>query len=128
MSEREQIYELYVRYAFAIDAQRYEEWVGYFTDDGVFDSSRLGRFEGHEQLRQFTETYDRAREGGQIRHVISNFNVEIAGDVANGACYLNLYLTKGGKTEMVGVGTYQDRLRKIGGKWLFESRKVVIDR
>lgn len=41
MSDREQIYELYVRYAFAIDARRYEEWIGYFTDAGVFDSSRL---------------------------------------------------------------------------------------
>jgi 3-phenylpropionate/cinnamic acid dioxygenase small subunit len=128
MSDREQIHDLYVRYAFAIDARRYDEWIDYFTKDGVFDSSRLGRFEGHEQLRRFTEIYERAREGGQIRHVISNLEVEVTDDHARGACYLCLYRTKDGKTEMIGVGAYEDRLRKVGGKWLFESRKVVTDR
>jgi ketosteroid isomerase-like protein len=127
MGDREQIHELYARYALAIDAGRYDEWVGYFTEDGVFDSSRMGRFEGREQLRRFTETYDRAREGGQIRHVISNVLVNIAGDTATGTCYLNLYITKNGKTEMIGVATYDDRLRKVNGRWVFQSRKVVMD-
>ncbi|SRR5579875_3167102 len=127
MDDRQKIEELYVRYAFAIDGRQYDEWISCFTEDGVFDSSRMGRFAGRDELRKFVEKYERLLEGGQIRHVISNVLVDVAGERARGRCYLNLYLTKNGKTEMIGVGTYEDQLRKVDGRWLFESRKVVLD-
>ena len=52
--DREQIRELYARYAFTIDHGPYEDWVKCFTEDGVFDSPRMGRHEGHDALRKFT--------------------------------------------------------------------------
>jgi len=125
--EREQIRELYVRYALSIDEDRREDWVACFTEDGVFESPRLGRHAGREGLREFTRIYKEAQAGAQVRHVMSNISVQIEGERATGMCYLTYYHTKGGKSELAAVGGYRDKLRKVGGKWLFEHRKVFVD-
>ena len=52
--DREQIRELYARYAFTIDHGPYEDWVKCFTSNGIFESPRLGRHEGEDALRKFT--------------------------------------------------------------------------
>ena len=38
VEDREQIRELYARYAFYIDSSKFEEWVNCFTEDGIFES------------------------------------------------------------------------------------------
>ncbi len=56
--DREQIRELYARYAFTIDHGPYEDWVKCFTEDGVFESPRLGRHEGTRRAASsFTAIY-----------------------------------------------------------------------
>ncbi len=127
IEEREEIRELYVRYALTIDEDRREEWVACFTDDGVFESPRLGRYAGREELLRFTRVYKEFQAGAQVRHMVNNISVQIEGDRATGTCYLTYYHTKGGKSELAAVGGYHDRLRKVGGKWLFEHRKVFVD-
>lgn len=127
IEEREQIRELYVRYALSIDADRSEDWVACFTEDGVFESKRLGRHAGREALMAFTRLYKEYQAGAQVRHVISNISVRIEGDRATGTCYLTYYHSKNGKSELAAVGGYNDRLRKVDGKWLFEYRKVFVD-
>jgi len=125
--EREQIRDLYYRYALAIDADQREDWVACFTDDGVFDSRRLGKHAGHDQLTAFTRIYREHLAGGQARHVVNNILIKLDGDHATGSCYLTYYQTKNGKTELAAIGGYNDKLRKVDGKWLFEYRKVFVD-
>jgi len=127
IEEREQIRELYVHYALTIDADRREDWVACFTEDGVFESRRLGRHAGRDQLMAFTRLYKEHQAGAQVRHVVNNISIKLDGDHATGACYLTYYQTKNGKTELAAIGGYNDRLRKVDGQWLFEYRKVFVD-
>jgi hypothetical protein len=50
LEDREMVRELYSRYAHTLDDGRYEEWVGCFIPDGVFDSPWVGRHVGSENL------------------------------------------------------------------------------
>ncbi len=125
--DREEIRELYARYAFTIDHGPYEDWVKCFTPDGVFDSPRMGRHEGHEGLRKFTAMYKHSAGDALVRHMITNVTFRIEGDRAMGGCYLNYYHVKGGKATLEALGRYQDELRKVDGEWLFQYRRVYID-
>jgi 3-phenylpropionate/cinnamic acid dioxygenase small subunit len=127
LEDREQIRELYARYAFTIDYGPHEEWVRCFTPDGVFDSPRLGRHEGHDGLTKFTATYAASHGDAQVRHMMTNVTFRIEGDMAKGGCYLTYYHCKNGKATLQAIGRYQDELRKIDGEWLFQYRRVFID-
>jgi hypothetical protein len=127
LEDREQIRELYARYAFTIDYGPYDEWVRCFTVDGVFDSPRLGRHEGHEGLTKFTSTYKASHGDAQVRHMMTNVTFRIEGDMAKGGCYLTYYHCKNGKAILQAIGRYQDELRKVDGDWLFQYRRVFID-
>ncbi len=127
LEDREQIRELYARYAMAIDTSDYDAWVDCFTEDGVFESTRFGRHAGAQGLRRFTAIYRESLGGAQVRHVITNETFQIEGDRGTGACYLVYYHCKDGRVQQTAVGHYRDRLRKAGGKWRFESRQVALD-
>jgi len=43
VEDREQIRELYARYAIYLDSSKFEEWVNCFTEDGIFESPPLGK-------------------------------------------------------------------------------------
>jgi 3-phenylpropionate/cinnamic acid dioxygenase small subunit len=125
--ERPAIRDLYFRYALEIDEGHYDRWIDCFTNDGTFDSPRFGRHVGHDGLRKFAAIYRESLGGAKVRHVITNVLVDIEGDRATGTCYLSYYHTKHGTTELAGMGGYRDKLRKVDGRWLFESRQVFID-
>ena len=125
--DREEIRELYARYAFTINDGRYDEWINCFTPTGVFDSPHLGRHEGHEALRKFTATYNGSRGDAQARHMMTNVTFRIEGDMAKGGCYLTYYHCKNGKAILQAIGRYRDELRKLDGEWLFQYRCVSID-
>ena len=125
--DREQIRELYARYAITIDNERFEDWVQCFTPDGTFDSPIYGQFPGHDKLREFSQSYYRSWEGGKVRHMMVNVSFDIDGDNATGFCNLIYFSIKDGKTEMAAVGGYNDKLRKDRGEWRFSYRKVHID-
>jgi len=125
--DREDIRELYARYAYTIDHGRHEEWVACFTADGVFDSPRLGRHEGRDGLRRFAVMYKESNGAAQVRHMMTNVTFQVNGDRAAGGCYLTYYHCKNGKASLEALGRYEDELRKVDGAWLFQRRRVFID-
>ena len=125
--DREQIRELYARYAYTVDLGRYHDWVQCFTEDGVFDSPIFGQHKGPQGLLKFTALYKESQGGAQVRHVMSNVTFAIDGDRATGGCYLSYYHCKDGKVSLAALGRYVDKLRKVNGEWLFENRKVHLD-
>ena len=126
--DREQIRELYARYAIFVDSMRFEEWVNTFTPDGVFESPLFGKFAGHDILRKFTQQYHESWNGGGVRHMMVNVSFDIIGDTATGFCNLIYFSIKDGKSELSATGGYNDTLRKLNGEWLFTHRKVFIDK
>jgi 3-phenylpropionate/cinnamic acid dioxygenase small subunit len=122
-----EIQQLYARYSRTLDEKRHEEWLDCFTEDGVVEGPNFGRYGGREQLRQFLVKYRSETKMFQMRHVISNLEVEIQGDSATGSCYILHYRTYRGHPELSAIGSYHDHLRKVGGKWLFADRKATWD-
>src|SRR3989442_581686 len=104
LEDREQIRDLYARYALTIDEDDREGWVACFTEDGVFESPRFGRHPGRDALRKFTALYKDSQHGAQVRHVITNLVIQIEGDHASGSCYLTYYHSKDAKSELAAVG------------------------
>ncbi len=125
--DREEIRELYARYAHTIDDGRFEEWIECFTEDGVFESPRFGKHSGRDGLRRFAAIYKESLGGAKPFHQITNVMFKVEGDRARGSCYLTYYHCKDGKTALSAAGHYTDQLRKSDGQWRFESRKVSID-
>jgi 3-phenylpropionate/cinnamic acid dioxygenase small subunit len=126
--DREQIRELYARYAIYVDNSQFEDWVNCFTADGVFESPLLGKHTGSDALRKFCASYKESWAGAQVRHMMVNVSFDIHGDHAHGTCNLIYFHIKNNKTELAAVGGYRDELRKVDGNWLFTHRKVWIDK
>ena len=128
VADREEIRELYARYALTIDDSQFEDWVNCFTPDGVFDSPIYGRSAGYDALRKFAASYKGSWAGARVRHMMVNVSFKIEGDRATGQCNLIYYRIKDGKTELAAIGGYKDELRKENGDWRFSLRRVFIDK
>lgn len=126
--DREQIRELYARYAIYVDNSQFEDWVNCFTEDGIFESPLLGKHAGREALRKFCTSYKESWGGAQVRHMMVNVSFDVHGDHGHGTCNLIYFHIKNNKTELAAVGGYRDELRKVGGNWLFAHRKVWVDK
>jgi 3-phenylpropionate/cinnamic acid dioxygenase small subunit len=132
--DREAIKDLYSRYAFATDNDRFDEWANTFTPDGWMSSPShpSGRVTGREDLRAMVSGNSAwLRDQGIVkqRHINANFRISVEGDEAWGTCNILYYwLRPTGVTELVGIGGYRDLLRKIDGAWYFVSRDGYFDR
>lgn len=123
------INDLFIRYATALDRGDVETVVGCFTEDGVVDSPVMGSFSGVAAIREFAERNARLRQSGaQMRHAITNVQMDVDADSARATCYLLNYITRDGKTELVSPGEYDCRLVKTNGTWRFTYRLVTLDR
>lgn len=125
-----QINELFTRYATALDSCEVDAVIACFTQDGRIESPALGSFIGHVEIRDFAERTAglKANHGAQFRHVLSNLRVDVVGDRAHATCYLLDFITRDGTTELLSPGQYECTLRRSEGKWLFDSRVVIMDR
>src|SRR5438067_913470 len=122
LEDRLAINDLFVRYTTALDRGDVE------TPDGSLDSPAVGRHAGHAAIRGFAEHFALFHENGaQLRHVISNLAVEIAGDHATATCYLLNVLTRDGKSRLLAPGRYECELVKNAGQWRFQTRVVILD-
>ncbi len=82
--DREQIRELYARYAHTVDFGRYDEWVECFTETEFSRVPCFGQHKGPQGLLKFTALYKESQGGAQVRHVMSNVTFTIDGDNATG--------------------------------------------
>ena len=128
IEDRFRIHDLFARYMRSIDNYDEAELFSCFTEDGVLETPVLGgTFAGREGQRQFVRNARKAGEGRQMRHLFTNLEVEVAGDIARARAYLVVNSTQDGKTTIFHAGHYDCRLKKVAGNWLFEYRKVFID-
>ncbi|MFF4114263.1 nuclear transport factor 2 family protein [Streptomyces sp. NPDC001714] len=104
-----------------------------FTEDGWWEWPPPGdgrRAEGRAALA----AYFGSRPPGRLsRRVMSNILVTVTGpDTATATSYFQTYRVDGhdGRTVPAGppvqVGHYQDRFRRLDGRWLLASRSLVL--
>jgi 3-phenylpropionate/cinnamic acid dioxygenase small subunit len=128
VEDRLKIHDLFVRYTSAVDDWNEAEVLACFTEDGVLVTPVLGgRFAGREGQRKFISAGRSRSDGAQTRHLFSNLDIRLDGERATARSYLVVYSTRNDKTELAVTGRYDCRLRKLGDRWFFEYRGVLID-
>ncbi len=122
MDDYEEIRQLVARYNVAFDDLDVEGWVSCFTPDGFFERSNAGRsYQGRDQLAELISGFDI-----RGRHVTTDFQIQLNGDVATMSCYL-MYLDRANHHAVAMFGVYDDELVKVDGSWKFASRKLEVD-
>ena len=134
LEERQEIEDLFFRYAQALDFGREDDLHDIFTTDAVLDSPLSGDCD--EGIQEFVarKAADRATGERVSRHVITNFRMDGDGDIAHVTAYMLEFITwlKAGPqhpsptTEFMFAGHYDCTLRRVDGRWRI-GRRVYID-
>jgi hypothetical protein len=120
LEDRAEIIELTARYCRYVTEASKERIVALYTSDGVFDRSNAGGTvaKGHTEL---LKTYGNSGPNAFLP-VIHNHVIELDGDEATGTCVVESPVRAGKPAGF--VSRYEDRYRRVNGKWLFAERKV----
>jgi hypothetical protein len=112
-----------------------QQWVDYFTDDGVFGvRGREGladipdvRVQGPEALASFRTRQTRAPEKYQ-KHLMVEPVITFQGrDEATVVSYMLIVDSGGGRIFVLVFGRFHDRMVKQGGRWRFKERIFEIE-
>jgi len=129
IEDRIAIEDLFVRYTTSLDAFDIAGIESCFIEDCLLQTPQNGEFRGRSSIREWMKPNLTVKDlGGQFRHIISNFVIDVDGGRAKAQCYLLDYLTVGGKTELLSPGIYDCDLVKRDGEWLFVRRAVIMDK
>jgi hypothetical protein len=126
LEEKDQIRELLAAYCWHYDSAQFEEWIALWADDPVFDIDGT-RHSGRDFLVKFTQSATLVNGKPPMKHYIMNDIIEVKADAvtATAKCYLLVVRKQAGGALLAGsAGTYEDKLVKKNGKWLFAERKV----
>lgn len=125
--EKDAIREVMARYCHALDAGRFDEVAGLFSEDGEWTTdydSATGR-EAIEAM--LTRNVPRKGEGPQRKHFITNIVIKLDGHTADAVSdYLIIRESEAGLIPVMG-GTYIDRFEKQDGAWRFSRKELVHD-
>ena len=124
LADREEIRELIARYAHRV-AHR-QPFSDLFTDDGVYRShpspGSVRETRGRSNLAARFDSNPQSAESALP--MIHNFLISISGDDAIGICANELRITQNG-TSIIASGYYQDRYRRVNGRWKFAERDIT---
>jgi hypothetical protein len=125
LEDKEAIRDVISRYAFAADLGRYDDFVGNFSDEGVwrvtgFDvrgNELRGEFAGRDQLMATISSPGHAAMVNNEQHLLVNFLIDVKGDTASAIGHLVQTLRwRGG----FGIGTcrmVKVALGREDGEW-----------
>jgi ketosteroid isomerase-like protein len=145
-----EIERLLMRYAAALNTGDADAYVAMFTDDAVFELKRdvdeppfLGPFVGRDALREQwfpdaapagEQAADAGRRFGPMRHVTTNYEIDVDGDRATVRAFFMEVVSNGANTPpgarpptIHAMGRYDDELVRQNGQWLFSKRTVITD-
>jgi hypothetical protein len=116
--DRDAIREMYSRYCFYVDEGRPELFARDFTPDGILWLSDRGSYRGREEIEAHV-----GRRSGKTFHLIHNVAIDsVVGDVAVSHAYFQLIDPQ--TALCVAYGTYDDLLRRVGGRWFWDRKRV----
>ena len=122
LEDAEAIRNLKARYAALCDAQYDADGIAMlFTEDALWESPGLGRFEGREAIRGFF------REASGIFsfaiHYSLNGQIDVQGDTARAQWYLFMPCTLGaGNRAMWRAGVDHEEYVRVAGEWKFTRK------
>lgn len=132
--DRAAIENLMARYLFAMDWGDFEAYAAMFTEDGQLDyagGTARGRAAIAETVKAFKERIgqiyvDAEGKPAKLRHVLAQTVIRVEGDRAWSTAFWYEMANDGpgGAPKLGTFGTYEDELRRVGGRWLFVSRRI----
>jgi anthranilate 1,2-dioxygenase small subunit len=141
MDLQRQVENLHARYAHALDADRLEDWPGFFTEDGVYriataENEARGLplpvlfAQGRAMLRDRVASLRHANiyEPQRYRHIVSSCLVESvsATEVRSVSSFLVVRVMQDGQALLFASGRYLDRIA-LAPEPLYAERVVVCD-
>jgi hypothetical protein len=144
LEDRELVREALYRYAHTAESGTDDEFLQCFTPDGVFDihygdypgpvpvyagtrHEKGVRHEGAAQLAAYISGTPFRRAGTAQFRMLADPIIEIAGDEATARSYLIGVMPIGRIPEVLDLGRYHDRLRRVGPRdWRIAHRIVEV--
>ena len=120
-------------YARAYDTLDIEAVNDCFSADAEFSYAIDGQpevhtFIGRESIVEMNAATISAQTGfGRRRHVVSNLEGSIHGDMATFTCYLTLLLATSEGMSLITSGEYSDVLERSDGSWRIQRRHLQLD-
>jgi len=126
--DRGDIQETFARYAWGIDLADKELALSAFTEDASFDHLWQGKVTGHAAILKNLEDlwYSRQHWWFGRHHLFSNFLMTPTAEGANVRSFFQIiqFNVDYGTSFVFGIGTRNDTLRKVDGRWLFHTLTV----
>lgn len=123
LEDAEAIRNLKARYAALCDRQYHADGIAaLFTEDALWESPGLGRFEGREAIRNFF----RGASGifSFAIHYSLNGHIEVDGDMARARWYLFMPCTlAAGSRAMWRASIDHETYARVDGTWMFLSKR-----
>lgn len=122
---RQEITELLVQYATAIDGRDWDLLRRTFTADCALDYGDLGVWHGIDEVVDYM---DRAHVGiGHSLHRITNPTIVVDGDRATSRSYLDgVLMSPDGKSGIHPIGVYDDGLVATDDGWRIAERRFTM--
>ncbi len=123
LTDREEIKELTARYCWHVQHSEGEAIARLFTDDGVLEGTQA-EFKAVRGMPALLKFYGAITPAESPVPFIHNHIIEIDGDNdSHGTCTIDARFTRKGES-ILGAGWYEDKYRRVNGKWRFAVRKI----
>lgn len=123
MSDRDELVELTIRYATAIDSRRYSLLTEVFTDDAQVDYGEVGHWTGGAAVAEFMEAAHVM--AAHTMHRVSNQAVDIDGDKATMRTYVDALILLEDGSGANPVGYYDDHAVRTTDGWRIARRSYT---
>ena len=121
----EEIRQLIARYCHYVDSVQAKEVVGLFSSDAVLDMAGT-KTQGAEAIEAFYEGLRGLYETSPMLHHVTNIVIDVDGDDAESQSYI-MVVNPGNPGTIAMTGRYEDRFRRIDGRWRFVERRMTPD-
>lgn len=123
----EAIKQLKARYCEICDHDNYDAdaMATLFTEDGTWESSRVGKAEGREAIRELFSGFP--KRIARAQHIVANPLIEVDGDRAHGVWYLISAVDQSDGTKYKwpsGAARYHEDYVKQNGEWKIRHLRV----
>ncbi len=135
--DRFDLHELVCRYANCLDAGDFDGMAALFADDSAFHidpAPEIGSplVGGRAIADTVRKRWNLVHGSERRRHLMSNIVVqELAEDTArlfSVVTVLSVRPEAGSAVHLHGMGAYDDRCERLGGRWIFRERRLSMDR
>jgi len=122
--DRQDIAEMLVRYATAIDRCEWPQLGSVFTDDCDVDYGEIGSWQSSDAITEFMQKVHAG--AGHTLHRLSNLAITVDGDKADARTYFDaLIMAADNQSGVNAIGFYDDEIVRTAEGWRIARRQLT---